>query len=56
MNATTKVLVEDSIRVRKLPRPIKVRAAGTTEIGAVGIMGSTTILGPLSMSVTARQE
>ena len=46
MNATTKVLVEDSTRVRKLPRPTKVRAVGTAETGVVGIMGSATILGP----------
>ena len=56
INAMMKILVEESTKVRKLPRPIRVRAVGTAEIGDVSIVGSTTVLGPSSMSVTTRQE
>ena len=56
MNATMKVLIENSTRVRKLPRPTGVGVVGIAEIGAEGIVGSVTVLGPLGMSVTARQD
>lgn len=54
MNATTKVLIEDIKRVRKLPGPTGVGAVGTVEIGPVGIMGFAVVLGSLGMSVNAR--
>ena len=56
MNAMMKVLIEDSVRVRKLPGPTRVGVANATEIGVVGIVGSVAILGSLGMSMTTRQE
>jgi len=56
MSAMTRILIEDSIRVRKLLGPAGVGVAGTTKTRAVGIMGSTAALGSSGMSMTTRQE
>ena len=56
MNAMTKVLIKDSVRVRKLLGPPRVGAADAVKIGVVGIVGSATILGSSGMSITIRQE
>ena len=56
MNAMMKVLIEDSVRVRKLSGPTRVGVTDAIEIGVVGIVGSIAILGSLGMSMTTRQE
>ena len=57
MGAIKKVLIEDGMKVWKLPGPVGVRAMGTVETGVVGIVGGPTIaLDSLGMFVTAWQE
>ena len=51
-----KILIEENMKVRSLLGPIKVRVAGTVEVGTIGIVGSVAALGPSSMFVTARQN
>lgn len=56
MNAMVKALIEESMKVRKLLGHTRVGAVGTTETGAVGIVGSAAVLGSSGMSVTAWHE
>ena len=51
-----KALIEEGTKVRKLLGSTGVGAAGTVEIRATSILGSTPILGSSGMYVTARQE
>ena len=56
MNAIMKILIEENTKVRKLPGPTGVGATGIAKVETVGIMGSVVALGPLGMSMTARQN
>lgn len=50
--AMTKVLIEYGMRVRKLQRLARVGGAGTTGMGAIGIVGPTVTLDSSGISVT----
>lgn len=54
MNARVKALIEESLRVRKLPGPIGVKVVGIAETGAIGIVRSAAVLGSSGMFVIAR--
>ena len=56
MNVMTEVLIEDCMKVRKLPRPTEVGVVGAAKIRAIGIVGFAVALDSSSMSMTVRQE
>ena len=43
--------IKEDMRERKVPRPVGLGATGMAEVGAVGIIVSAAILGPLGISV-----
>ena len=51
MGAMTQILIEDGMKVRKLPGPVGMGAVGTAGMGAVGIVGFAVALDSLGMSV-----